>query len=340
MVTKDEILELNRRIDIGALITFIGAPIKNLRPHKKNNGIPVDYRINAWWRGGDNLNSTAITFDYNKQKWLITDFNHRSVVNLDLIDFLTKTMNYGFRQALDVMVFASGKENKIQNADSYQEEPQHVNPTYIDNSMLEVYNSGILHPYWLGRGYTPEIAKSFKLGYCEVNGLLKDRLTIPIMNEDMKIIGFQGRATDDNTFPKYVFGSTEQGYFAKRTLYSYRLAKLHAQSRGWIGIVEGAPSVWRAIQYDYGNFLATLSNAVTDEQLNLLLATEQENFVIFADNDASGASQHSAVKLAMQLKERGKRVWLTMPPTLGLDPADINRDSFMLCLKMAKEFGV
>jgi DNA primase catalytic core, N-terminal domain/Toprim domain len=339
MITSTEMKELNRGLDIGALMTFIGAPIENLRPHKKTNkGIVIDWRINAFFRGGDNPSALGITFYPNESKWRWSDFTHRTFGNIDTVDFLTGHMGYSFRKAIDVMVFASGNENGVQAAEKIELEPQTVVPTYFDKTTLEAFNSGKLHPYWAGRGYTPEIAKMFQLGYCNLNNLLKDRLTIPILDENMKIIAFQGRAANDETFPKYCFGSTEQGYLAKRTLYNYRVAKVHAMSRGWVGVVEGAPSVWRAVQYDYGNFVATLSNTTTPEQVKLLCDMGVDNIVIFADNDATQASQASAVKLAAELKQRGKNVWLTMPPTLGDDPADTLKDTFMLSLKMAAEF--
>lgn len=337
MLTQEEIKELNRSIDIGALLTFLSAPIQNLKPHKKTNkGIVIDWRINAWWRGGDNPGGVGITFYPNESKWRITDFTHRTFGNIDLIDFLTKYIGFGFKKAIDTMVFASGKENHFEKIEV--EAKKKVRNHVVDKSFLEACNTGKLYPYWQSRGYDPSIAKMFMLGYCEFNSILKDRLTIPIFDENNKLVAIQGRTTDDSVMPKYIYGSSGQGEAAKRTLYNYRVAKVHAMSRGWVGVVEGAASVWRAVQYDYGNFVATLSNTTTPEQVKLLCDMGVDNIVIFADNDATQASQASAVKLAQELKQRGKNVWLTMPPTLGDDPADTLKDTFMLSLKMAAEF--
>src|SRR5699024_2013146 len=129
-----------------------------------------------------------------------------------------------------------------------------------------------LHPYWHGRGYTPDVAVKFNIGWCNWVEL-KGRLTISIFDEKRNLVSVQGRATDERLEPKYLFmdGTVES---AKLTLYNYQHARIRGMERGWIGVVEGATDVWRAHQYGYHNFLSTLSTSVTNRQLELLVRTE------------------------------------------------------------------
>lgn len=339
MLTQQEIKGINKRVDIGLLLTFLGAPIKNLTDlHRKG----TDYRINAWYRGGDNPNGIGITYYFGEEKWRVTDFTSKEFGNLDLIDFMTKVLNIPFRQAIEHLTFASGKKNgfetrSIQSQNIYQP-PKLYDPIPIDPSVMNIFEHG-LHSYWQNRGFTKETAELFKLGFCSAHyGNLKHRLTIPIFDEKNRLVAVQGRTMDEDTEPKYTYANGPQGESAKLVLYNYLGAKVHSMARGWVGVVESANSVWRANQYGYHNFLATLSTSVTDRQLNLLAALGK-NVVIFFDYDSAHtmAGQIAAMKLANRLYERRIPTWIC---NIGFvsDPEKLSSQQFQMTLKNAFQF--
>lgn len=343
MITQDEIKELNKKVDIGLLLTFLGAPVKNITDLNRKG---VDYRINAWYRGGDNPNGIGITYYFDREKWFVTDFTSKEFSNLDLIDFMTKILKISFRKSIDHLTFASGKTNGIDSRFSKgsieSRDPSQIqrieNPIPIDPRIMGAFIQG-LHPYWRNRGFTPEIASRFGLGFCEAQlGNLKHRLTIPVTDEFNRLIAIQGRTIDDEEFPKYTYGDSSQGESAKLTLYNYTHAKYHAALRGWVGVVEGAPNVWRAEQYGYKNFCGTMSTSVTDRQLEMLIALRL-NVVIFFDYDDSTtmAGQIGAIKLAKRLIERGVKVWICNIKFVA-DPADLTSEQFRMTLKNAFEY--
>lgn len=339
MITPDEVKELNRKVDIGALLTFLGAPVRNITDlHRKG----VDYRVNCWWRGGDNPSGLGITYDFDKEKWLCTDFTHRTFGNIDLIDFMTKHLDISFRKAIDHLTFASGKENgfKSRSIESSNVIPLQKleRPVPIDPKIMGIFEQG-LHPYWQNRGYTPEIAKKFNLGFCPAQfGNLKHRLTIPVMDEFNRLVAVQGRTINDEEIPKYTYTDGQQGESAKLTLYNYVYARHYGKERGWVGVVEGAPNVWRAEQYGYKNFCGTMSTSVTDRQIEMLVALKL-NVVIFFDYDdpTTMAGQIGAIKLAKRLFERGVNVWVV---NIGFvaDPADLTNQQFQMSLKNAFQY--
>ena len=254
MVTVDEMKELNKKVDIALLLTFLGAPVKNIIDLGQKG---TDYRINAWYRNGDNPNGVGITYDFSREKWLVTDFTHKTFGNIDLIDFMTKHLGMTFRKAIQELTFAAGNENGADErfkqgsiASRFIKPEQHIErPIPINPQVMNLFQFG-LHPYWQRRGFTPDIAKRFNLGFCEAQiGNLKHRLTIPIDDEFNRLIAIQGRSLDDREFPKYTYGESTQGQSAKLTLYNYTYARHYAKERGWVGVVEGAPNVWRAEQY-------------------------------------------------------------------------------------------
>lgn len=339
MITQDEIRELNKKVDIGALLTFLGAPVKNIIDlHRKG----VDYRVNCWYRGGDNPNGLGITYNFDKGKWLVSDFTSRQFGNLDLIDFMTKILGISFRKSVDHLTFASGKENGFESrsieASGVVPLQKLERPVPIDPNVMNIFEQG-LHPYWKNRGYTPEIAKRFDLGFCAAQyGNLKHRLTIPIADEFNRLVAVQGRSTNDEEMPKYTYAEGTQGESAKLTLYNYTYARHYSKERGWAGVVEGAPNVWRAEQYGYKNFCGTMSTSVTDRQLEMLIALKT-NIVIFFDYDdhTTMAGQIGAMKLAKRLFQRGVKVWVV---NIGFvaDPADLTSQQFQMSLKNAFEY--
>lgn len=343
MLTQDEIKELNKKVDVGALLTFLGAPIANLRDLNRKG---VDYRINAWYRGGDNPGGLGITYYFDKEKWYCTDFTHKAFGNLDLLDFMTKVLKIPFKKAVDHLVFASGKDNGFKGRTTGSIESSNAQPSQklerpkpINPSIMNIFEPG-LHNYWLQRGFTQDIAKRFKLGFCSANyGNLKHRLIIPVDDEFNRLVAVQGRSLNDRETPKYTYSDPEQGESAKLTLYNYTYARYYGQQRGWVGVVEGASSVWRAEMYEYKNFCATLSTSVTDRQVEMLIALKL-NIVIFFDFDPAHtmAGQIGAMKLAKRLKQRGVKVWI-VNPNMVCGPDDLTKDQFFMSMKGAFEYA-
>lgn len=335
--------ELNKKVDIGVLLTFLGAPVKNLNDlHHKG----VDYRINAWYRGGDNSNGLGITYYFDKGKWYVTDFTNQSFGNIDLIDFMTKILNIPFRKAVEHLTFAAGKKNGFDerlskgSIESLRVQPLQKleRPVPINPNIMGAFEQG-LHPFWANRGYTKEIAEKFQLGFCTAQlGNLKHRLTIPINDEFNRLVAVQGRAIDDQIEPKYTYTDGSQGESAKLTLYNYTYAQHFGKERQWAGVVESCNSVWRAEQFGYKNFMATLSTSVTDRQLELMVRLKL-NIVIFFDFDPAHtmAGQIGALKLAKRLYQRGVKVWVVNIGFIA-DAADLTSQQFQMSLKNAFQY--
>lgn len=336
MVTQSEILALNRTVEVPLLLGFLGADPKQIR----QIGRKPDYRCPAFWRGGDNLNGLGVTFNGERGKWICTDFTGHSFSNIDLIDFSTKFVGKSFRETIDLMVFCSGKDNGYGQdiPSNFEPEPPLTEPKIMDLNILDTYNKGI-HPYWQNKGFTPDTAMRFKLGWSNY-GELKDRLTIPVFNEWGDLVAVQGRTMDDRIEPKYRF-LQGTGESAKLTLYNYEDAVMSAKKRGWLGVVEGAKSVWRAHQYNYHNFVATLSTSVTERQIELMMKA-QCNIVIMFDFDASEtmSGQIATLKLANQLKDRGHKNIYICNIGFHAGPDDLSIDQFTMTLKNGRKFNV
>lgn len=339
LITQGEIKALNAKVQVPLFLMFLGANIREIKPNRNH----TEYRLPAYFRGGDNPAGLLVKYDFNDEKWRITDMTNRSIVNLDLIDFAIEVGGKGFRDAVDLMIQCSGKDNGYSNIKTIDEinlsspQPMKKRAESMDKGILDTFEYG-LHPYWHGRGYTPDVAEKFKLGWCNW-GELKGRLTIPIFDEKRNLVSVQGRATDERLEPKYLF-MDGTGESAKLTLYNYQHARIRGMERGWIGVVEGATDVWRAHQYGYHNFLSTLSTSVTNRQLELLVRTELNVVIMFDfDDTPTMPGQIGAIKLAESLKERNHDGVYVCNIGFHAGPSDLNRDTFMMTLKNAVKYN-
>lgn len=286
-----DLTELNLKVNIPKLLTKLGAEPRSIRKLRGN-----DYRCPCFWRGGDNQNGCGVTYHSKRKKWLVTDFTHHTFGNTDIIDFVKKLNNCSFKEALEFIQQCAGKE--LQDDGRYNNEYEYKEKV-INKNVLELFDYG-LHPYLKQRGYTPEVANYFGLGYSAIGELI-DRIIIPVVNEDGKLVAIQGRTFVDDE-PRYLYldGSGTQ---AKETLYNLYVARKYIKEKGYVIVVEGATSVWRAYQYGLKNVVATLSTSVTDRQLKLLKELNVKIIIAFDFDKETQAGQYATIKLASRLRK-------------------------------------
>lgn len=330
-VCKLDITELNRKVNIPVILTRLGADPNTI----KRLGNKNDYRCPCWVRGGDNSHGMGITFHSKREKWLLSDFTHGTFGNIDLIDFAIKFCGYTFKTALKLMEECCGVELRDINT-SYNSEYE-VRNYELPNSILDLFEYGC-HPYMYQRGYLPSTIEHFGIGYSAI-GDLEDRIIIPIVDENGKLISIQGRSfTGDELRYLFIDGT---GSLAKETLYNLFNAKKAIQEKGWVLVVEGAMSVFRAYQYGIKNCVATLSTSVTDKQLRLLKSLNVKVVLAFDFDKDTQAGQFATIKTARKLKELGieNGVYTLNIGVLGLEGAidDLSPSEVKQALKTIKK---
>ncbi len=113
----------------------------------------------------------------------------------------------------------------------------------------------------------------------------RDRLMFPVIDVRGDVLGFSGRALNDDQEPKYL-NSPETPVFSKRRiLYGMHLAK--NTKRGSMLLVEGNVDVVTLHQAGFDNAVASMGTALTTEQTRLISRYAKE-IVICYDNDPAG----------------------------------------------------
>ncbi|MDI6733775.1 MAG: DNA primase [Planctomycetota bacterium] len=188
--------------------------------------------------------------------------------------------------------------------------------------------------------------KNISLRYLEELGLIierkekdgyydrfRNRLIFPIFNSRGGVVGFGGRALDENDQPVYL-NSPENILFSKgKSLYGINFARESCGKIGMLCLVEGYTDVIMAHQNGFEWVVATLGTALTIEHIKLLRRFVNKVIVVY-DADVAG-EMASARSLDLFLAEEMDLFVATLPE--GLDPYDClvqknGKEIFQKCL--------
>lgn len=161
---------------------------------------------------------------------------------------------------------------------------------------------------------------SFGTGYYDK---FRDRVLFPIRNLRGEIVGFGGRILPSSGYadrgPKYL-NSPETPVFKKGDLvYGLEVARLAAQTVGYLAVVEGYTDVLMAHQHGVTNVVATLGTALTSDHIRQFRRFAPKVVLVY-DADAGGTT---GVDRALELfiKEDVDLSIARLPD--GLDPFDL-----------------
>ena len=131
-----------------------------------------------------------------------------------------------------------------------------------------------------------------KKKYNNLYGYFYDRIMIPIVSTNGKIIAFGGRSTNSSE-PKYL-NSPESDVFSKRNiLFGAYNVKKRKQNIDNIILCEGYMDVIALFRFGYPA-VATLGTAVSEKQIDLLTKLSKNIFVVF---DGDQAGKNASIRL-------------------------------------------
>ena len=113
----------------------------------------------------------------------------------------------------------------------------------------------------------------------------RDRLIFPVIDVRGEVLGFSGRALNEDQEPKYLNSPETLVFSKRRTLFGINLAK--NTKRDSIILVEGNVDVVTLHQAGFDNAVAAMGTALTTEQTRLISRFAKE-IVLCYDNDPAG----------------------------------------------------
>lgn len=153
------------------------------------------------------------------------------------------------------------------------------------------------HPYLKERSLEKETIKEFGIGFCK-RGLMKNRIAIPIHNEDDELVAYAGRWSGEppESEPKYKLPPKFQKHLV---LYNFYRSKEMAKDQGLI-LVEGFFDTMCLWQAGFKNVIALMGTSLSNEQSELLCEALAPNgkLALMLDPDEAGS------KAAVEITER------------------------------------
>nr|WP_184295173.1 DNA primase [Roseateles terrae] len=165
----------------------------------------------------------------------------------------------------------------------------------------------------------------------------RDRIMFPIRNVQGDVIGFGGRVLDKGE-PKYL-NSPETPVFSKgKELYGLYEARPDMRRRGYALVVEGYMDVVALAQSGFGNAVATLGTACTQDHVQKLFRFT-ESVVFSFDGDAAGRrAAGRAMEAALPHATETRTIkFLFLPAEHDPDSyvRELGADAFERCVEQA-----
>jgi len=179
------------------------------------------------------------------------------------------------------------RSGKSSDSQTKPQQPKDSAPPVAQNKPLAFELQGLDadHDYLKDRGLAPETIARFGIGYCN-RGLMKNRIAIPIHNEQAELVAYAGRWSGEAP-------EGQERYLLPTDFHkSVELFNIHRVelARKEIILVEGFFSVFWLWQHGVTNVVALMGSSLSDRQGDMLvdrLAPDGKVFLLF-DDDAAG----------------------------------------------------
>lgn len=188
-----------------------------------------------------------------------------------------------------------------------------------------------LKQHLIGLGFRPDemVASGMLIGGDDIPvpyDRFRARVMFPIADMRGRIIAFGGRALEADVPAKYL-NSPETPLFHKgAVLFNAARARPVAHIKSRIIVVEGYMDVVALTEGGFGEAVAPLGTALTDDQVRLLWRMADEPILCFDGDSAGQKAAFRAIETVMPYLKPGTSVRFAFLPD-GLDPDDVIRQS-------------
>lgn len=190
--------------------------------------------------------------------------------------------------------------------------PKEKNPEITLDSVEIDYDSldavSILQPF-IERGLSIDTLRHFEVGFSDV----KNRIVIPVRNQQYKLVGLIGRAIEQNQEPRYLYNT---GFKRAEVLFNIQNAKSYSE----VIVVEGSVDAMKVHEAGFPNVVATLGAQISDNQ-SALIRKYFDRIIIFSDNDEAGSAMRDGIIRSCC----GKEIYSAQIPEGLKDPGEMTK---------------
>jgi len=280
-------------------------------------------------------NEKTPSFTVNDEKGFYHCFS--SAEHGNIFDFLMKTKNYKFGEAVRTLASEAGmqpyrftkqdeeknnrwksyknileKYSKLCHEELFSEKCpeviEYLNKRKITKKELIFFQIGFSSSK---NDFYGELRKEFEENQIKLSGIyyfdenrkkyidrFRNRIIFPVKSLNGSTFAFGGRALSKNSFAKYINSPETEFYKKGNNLYNMNSARQFNIKNQEIFVVEGYMDVVSLHKYGIGNVVANLGTAMTEKQIELIWKFFK-NATICLDGDMSG--QKAAIRIAERL---------------------------------------
>jgi DNA primase len=240
----------------------------------------------------------------------------------DIISFTMESEHVDFKTAITELADMAGiklPEYKPKTPQQIDAEESYIT---ITEAAQKIYTEKLFTPdgahalsYIRGRGFTDDMIKKYGIGYAPKNNIIsnmfantkqekliatglcrrgeygmydffRDKLMFPILNSHGQIVAFSGRSLDGSE-PKYINTTDTEMFHKRQTLFGFNFAResIHRANRAII--VEGQIDAIQMQCYGFGETVAPLGTALTEDHIAIICKANR-NIVFCFDGDNAG----------------------------------------------------
>lgn len=137
-----------------------------------------------------------------------------------------------------------------------------------------------------------------------ISDVFKERITIPIFDENGNPVGFGARTINHSVKPKYLNSKANELFDKSKLLFNFHKAKFFAKNDEII-IVEGYMDVISSKQLKIDNVVGTMGTALTNEHIGKIKKLNCEA-TLCLDNDEAG--RNAMIRIIPELQKAGLKV--------------------------------
>jgi DNA primase len=177
----------------------------------------------------------------------------------------------------------------------------------------------LLLDYLTGIGYSEEDVLSAGLITKTNDGRIYDRfwgrVVFPIKDKQGRVVGFGGRAIENERKPKYLNSPATPVFDKSALLYGLDQARMSIRRSRTVVLVEGYLDVEMAHQFGHTNVVGTMGTNLTVRQAEMLKSMSERMILAF---DSDGAGKMAAIRSIEKLRGKGELYIVVIPD--GKDP--------------------
>ena len=228
----------------------------------------------------------------------------------NILDFVAKMEEVSIRKAaLLLSEWFSVNSNKKTDSQGTGKPNKHENEPLVKPEIVESINPPLTfhlkslnasHPFFTKHDILPETVKYFELGY-SAKGMMKDRVAIPIHNEQGELVAYCGRAVTAEQAEKEGKYKLPPKFVKSAVLYNLHRQKKNESS---LILVESFLSVFRLYQAGLSNVVALMGSSLSEIQEELVRRFLEPDGKVILMFDADEAGEHCTDECLSRLSRR------------------------------------